>query len=295
MKKICHSLRIITCHTHHITYAIHRLLAILDPGMPVDNDTRRSVLTLYGKATVMNSDNYRAWHEWGLANYYAAGEARGRANARRFSSGSGIPRSSKVASTSSTGNDSVINLYLVNAAKGLLRAIALGTRRWCSSVSQDMLAFLSVWFKHGDIPDVYATLDAGLSTVHIDNWLGVLPQLIARIDHPERNARTLLHGLLSRLGTSHAQALVYPLSVALTSPRMERRLAAESLMAKLKDHSEKLIEQVSIFPDNRNIWFYRIALFINFLFLLPLILVLFLLFDFFCFRVCSRRCSFLKN
>ena len=73
-------------------------------------------------------------------------------------------------------NDKAI-AFLVNAAKGLLRAISLGTRRWGSSVSQDMLAFLSVWFKHGHIPEVYVTLDAGLSTVHVDNWLGVLPQV----------------------------------------------------------------------------------------------------------------------
>ena len=124
-----------------------------------------------------------------------------------------------------------------------MRAIALGTRRWGSSVSQDMLAFLSVWFKHGHVAEVYATLGAGLSSVHIDNWLGVLPQLIARIDHHELNARTLLHGLITRLGGVHAQALVYPLSVAVKSPRDERRLAAESLMVTLRHSNEKLIDQ----------------------------------------------------
>ena len=131
----------------------------------------------------------------------------------------------------------------MHAAKGLLRAISLGTRRFASSVSQDMLSLLSIWFRHGHIPDVYAAIDAGLSTVVIDNWLGVLPQLIARIDHPEENARRLLHNLIARLGSSHAQALVYPLSVAVKSPRPERRVAAESLMSTLRSHSEKLIDQ----------------------------------------------------
>lgn len=69
--------------------------------------------------------------------------------------------------------------------------------------------------RYGKINEVLKTLEKGLENVHLDNWLGVLPQLIARIDHPEPSARKILHSLLSRLGEKHAQALVYPLSVGL--------------------------------------------------------------------------------
>jgi serine/threonine-protein kinase mTOR len=86
-------------------------------------------------------------------------------------------------------------------------------------------------------------LEKGLDLVQLDNWLGVLPQLIARIDHPDNSTRSLLHSLLSRLGEKHAQALVYPLSVAVKSPIEERRAAADSLMAALRTHSPKLIDQ----------------------------------------------------
>jgi FKBP12-rapamycin complex-associated protein len=82
-----------------------------------------------------------------------------------------------------------------------------------------------------------------MNSVNIDIWLGVLPQLIARIDHPGIPARKLLHALLVRLGEKHAQALVYPLAVALKSPREDRKLAAEGLMKSLKEHSKILIEQ----------------------------------------------------
>jgi FKBP12-rapamycin complex-associated protein len=41
----------------------------------------------------------------------------------------------------------------------------------------------------------------------------------------------------------HAQALVYPLSVALKSPRGDRKEAADSLMNSLRQHSNKLIDQ----------------------------------------------------
>ena len=102
---------------------------------------------------------------------------------------------------------------------------------------------MSVWFRYGKIPEISSAIEAGLATVHLDNWLGVLPQLIARIDHPEQNARRVLHELLGRLGQRHAQALVYPLSVALKSPKGNRKEAAEILMASLRQHSAKLIDQ----------------------------------------------------
>jgi len=152
-----------------------------------------------------------------------------------------------VTGTASRGNiPEKVTRFAVAAAKGFLRAIALGTKRWASSVMQDMLCVLNVWFRHGRIPSVHTTLDAGLSTVHLDNWLGVLPQLIARIDHSEEKARKLLHNLLVRLGERHTQALVYPLWVALKSPKLERAQAAEALTESLRQHSSRLVDQATL-------------------------------------------------
>lgn len=76
---------------------------------------------------------------------------------------------------------------------------------------------------------------------HVDNWLGVIPQLIARIDHQDVLPRELLHNLLIQLGTRHAQALVFPLSVAIKAPKQERMAAAQSLMSSLRQHSGRII------------------------------------------------------
>jgi hypothetical protein len=133
--------------------------------------------------------------------------------------------------------------YIVNAIKGLMKALTMGSRKFSSSVMQDMLCILSLWFRYGRLNEVNTALEGGLSTVAIDNWLGVLPQLIARIDHPDKDTRHLLHNLLMRLGSKHAQALVYPLSVALKSERGDRKEAAESLMNGLRQNSPKLIDQ----------------------------------------------------
>jgi FKBP12-rapamycin complex-associated protein len=130
-----------------------------------------------------------------------------------------------------------------------MRALTLATREWSSTVSQDILCILSLWFQYGKHTEVYLSIEAGLNSVHLDNWLGVLPQLIARIDHPNNEVKVLLHHLLGRLGKKHSQALVYPLSVAVKSPRGGRKEAAESLMANLRSENPTLIEQALLVSE----------------------------------------------
>ena len=44
---------------------------------------------------------------------------------------------------------------------------------------QDMLNLLSIWFRHGDLPEVYSAQVAdehyNINTVALDIWLGVMP------------------------------------------------------------------------------------------------------------------------
>jgi len=216
-------------------------LAMIGPGEAVDRSTRREILSLYSRATMVDPQSYAAWHQWGLCNYRAIEEARGFSPRSVCTSGTKAAR--QIMPAQNTLSNDVLIPLATNAVKGLLRAISFGTKKDSSSVMQDMLCILSIWFRYGRIPDVCSAIEAGLSTVHLDNWLGVLPQLIARIDHHEPNTRNLLQNLLIRLGTKHAQALVFPLSVALKSPNAGRKEAAENLMNSLRQHSSKLIEQ----------------------------------------------------
>jgi hypothetical protein len=230
-------------------------IGILDPGKPVDINTRMEVLALYSRATAVDPTSYRAAHQWALSNYRAVEELKGSFIGR---SGVGALNNSSVKGNNTIhrplSNNSAspqhpqmskeqINSFVINAIKGFMRALSLGTRKFSSSVMQDMLCILSLWFQYGKYPDVNSTLENGMSQVPLDNWLGILPQLIARIDHPDRNTRTLLHSLIMRLGAKHPQALVYPLSVALKNPRGDRKEAAEQLMTGLRQHSTKLIDQ----------------------------------------------------
>lgn len=167
-------------------------LAIAGPGENVDMRTRDEVLQLYHRATVLDPNSYRAWHEFALANYRGSQEMRTSLQSR----------AQRVPAQPTTQH---LKPLLVSATQGLLRAIALGTKSWSASVQQDMLCLLTLWFRFGHLPEVYRVLSTGLSTIHVDTWLGVLPQLIARIHSSDDNSRALLHDLLVRLGARHVQ------------------------------------------------------------------------------------------
>jgi FKBP12-rapamycin complex-associated protein len=137
----------------------------------------------------------------------------------------------------------MIQHHVSAAVKGFVRAISVGTKRWSASVQQDLLNLLSCLFKFGELEDVSQTINQGLELIEIEAWLGVLPQLLARIHIKSPSVRSVLHPLLVRLGTKHPQALMYPLSVLLKSPVTDRKVAAESLMNSLKAHSNALVEE----------------------------------------------------
>lgn len=203
-------------------------VSILGPEEHVDQVTRREVLAMYRTATTVDLQSYQAWHQWGLSNIRAIEEAResqqtpGQNGSRTPTKPINLVRTNsnlgnKGGRFGSTGNHAYLGQEVlvplaVNAIDGLMKALSLGTKRWSSTVTEDMLNIMLLWFRYGHINEVADALEQRLSMVHLDTWLGVLPQLIARIDHPGKRARELLHSLLARLGEKHAQALVYPLS-----------------------------------------------------------------------------------
>lgn len=50
--------------------------------------------------------------------------------------------------------------------------------------------------------------------------------------------------ILSTVGKSHPQSLVYSLLVASQSTAMYRQEAAKAIMDRMREHSEKIVEQV---------------------------------------------------
>ena len=212
----------------------------IQPGSaPMSESLQMEVLTAYKRATASTNCGYKAWHAWALINFRLAQQMHDNPGYRVQANHTG----SDPALRSSSLTSRSLRNHVIAAVKGFVTAICLGTKRWSASVQQDMLNFLTCLFNFGELPEVAATINAVIASVHIEAWLGVLPQLLARIHIKSPSVRSVLHPLLIRLGAQHPQALMYPLSVLLKSPVVERKVAAESLMTSLKTHSNALVEE----------------------------------------------------
>jgi len=201
----------------------------ITPNAFISEPLQVEVLSEFKRATLMDG-GYKAWHNWALLNFRIAQQLNesddGNGNKRK-----GVPVSSSQRN------------HVVVAIKSFVSAISLGTKRWSASVQQDMLNFLTCLFQYGEQSAIANIINECVESVPIETWLGVLPQLLARIHIKSPSIRSVLHPLLVRLGEKHPQALMYPLSVLLKSPVIERKSAAESLMNSLRSHSSALVEE----------------------------------------------------
>lgn len=141
-----------------------------------------------------------------------------------------------------SGISSTLQNHVATAVHAFIKAICLGSNRWRASVQQDLLNFLTCLFRYGESREVASVISSEIGSVALEAWLGVLPQLLARIQINSPMVRSILHPLLIRLGQKHPQALMYPLSVLVKSPVDERKAAADSLMNSLKKHANALVE-----------------------------------------------------
>jgi FKBP12-rapamycin complex-associated protein len=73
--------------------------------------------------------------------------------------------------------------------------------------------------------------------------------LIARIDTPRPLVGRLIHQVLTDLGKSHPQAIVYSLTVAAKSSKQARRSAANKILGKIREHSDNLVTQALMVSD----------------------------------------------
>lgn len=209
----------------------------MSPNSFIMEDLQVDVLACFKRSVSMANAGYKAWHAWALFNFRIALQISERADT-----------SSSASTTGQKGRDALMTQrdHVVAAVKGFVTAINLGTKRFSASVQEDMLNLLSCLFRYGELEGVAKVISHGVAAVPVEAWLGVLPQLLARIHIKTPSVRSVLHPLLTRLGERHPQALMYPLSVLLKSPVAERKLSAESLMNTLKAHSNELVEEALI-------------------------------------------------
>ncbi len=142
--------------------------------------------------------------------------------------------------------DSVIwddlDAHVAPAIHGFFKSIALGSEKSL----QDILRLLTLWFKYGHREKVEIALKEGFDTLPIDTWLQVIPQIIARIHINNAQVRNQISDLLSKVGRSHPQAIIYSLTVASKSQTEMRKMTTLSIMETMREHSPKLVEQAAL-------------------------------------------------
>lgn len=180
-------------------------------------NTTEEILRYYLMATSLDRSSFRAWQGWALTNLELA-MARDR--------GSRITQLRH-------------NPYILPAIQGLFRCIAIEPSR----SFEDILRILTLWFRFSNLPEVPAAVGDGASSIPVECWVPVIPQLIARIHIPNPQTKRLLHQILVDIAKSFPHAIVYPLVVASKSPSVARRTAAISILEKVKSCSPQVVEQ----------------------------------------------------
>ena len=136
---------------------------------------------------------------------------------------------------------------LITAAiSGFIESITLSLD---TNLLQDILRLLTLWFTHGSNKDVNYVLKSGVMRIPIKTWMQVIPQLIARIDMPDRSVRDLIHQVLNDVGREHPQALIYPLSVAERSSDGNRGDYAGKLLDLMREHTPQVVQEGIMFSN----------------------------------------------
>ena len=110
------------------------------------------ILRSFLAATHCDKNWYKAWHAWALSNFevvYAYEKSH------------------------ETVTPQILISHAVPSIQGFIRSIALSK----GNSLQDTLRLLTLWFKYGYQSEVTSAILEAFSTVSIDTWLAVIPQV----------------------------------------------------------------------------------------------------------------------
>ena len=204
-----------------------------------DAQIRSDILMAFQRATAQKSNNYRAWHNWGLINFRLAQNERIDPVVHQSSS-------SNLSTKNHNIHTGTIRNHVVAAVEGFVKAVCLGTKRWTGVVQQDLLNFLTCIFSYGEYNDVALAIEKQIPSVQLEAWLGVLPQILARIHSQTPVVKKTLPRIIISLGEKHPQALMFPLNNLIKSPMTPRKQTAEHIMTALRKKHSGLVEEAKM-------------------------------------------------
>ena len=177
---------------------------------------REEVMRCLRNATTFDETCWKNWHLWALMNHR-------------------VVRRSMI-------HDYRIIPFVNQSSHGFMMAI----QRQSSSVMQDLLRLLGLWFAHGHIKQVETRMRQVLQGIATNNWLSVIPQIVARLSHSNKPIRALIHQLVVNLGKEHGQAIVYPLICVLCSEDPKRAQAGKDVLDRIQSYHPELVAEGKI-------------------------------------------------
>jgi len=205
----------------------------------LSSELRQDVLDTVDRARTLAPDQYRVWHTWAVTNYDQLNVSSGMNDLVEC----GQIHSPGLNRAYSRGDTTT---YAIEAIKGFSRSMTLGGKQGVSNLLEDTLRLLTLWFRHGTQEGVYEVLTAELKNVAPENWLGVIPQLIARMHVRDPEIAVLLRKVLIQVAVTHPQALVCPISVALNTTNNQRKFSASAVMVEIRKNDYQLVEEAEM-------------------------------------------------
>eukprot|EP01038_Epipyxis_sp_PR26KG_P011143 gene11143-14952_t len=137
-------------------------------------------------------------------------------------------------------------VYVTHAIKGFVKSIILSQGQPVANVLQDTLRLLTLWFSYGTKRAISDMLSKELPKISPENWLSVIPQLIARIHIKSPEISGLLRTLLKQVAAIHPQALVCPISVALNTHDQQQKMVAAEILNEMRMKWNVLVEEATL-------------------------------------------------
>ena len=206
----------------------------------LSNDQRKDVLDTVDRARTLAPDQYRVWHTWAVTNYDQLNVS---LDINDLGGGSMLSPGKSTMLTDASGDTTT---YAIEAIKGFSKSMTLGGKQGVNNLLEDTLRLLTLWFSYGTKNGVYDVLAEELNNVAPENWLGVIPQLIARMHVRAPEISILLRKLLIQVAITHPQALVCPISAALNTTNHQRKLSATAVMVEMRKNDHQLVEEAEM-------------------------------------------------
>ena len=203
------------------------------------------------KSSTENSGNSgKCWHTWAMANiavidFYELAFEREKEQLKEGQAGEARAlqfRREKL---------SRLSAFHAHAATRAVDAISAFSRAATLTKGirfQDTLRLLSLLFKYGDEEKVVEAGREAIQSMGLDALVQVIPQVIARIHTQLPGVAGIIKEILSLIGKSHPQTLIFPLLVAMSSYKKKSHLGS-LIISELQTHSSVLYADSVMFCD----------------------------------------------